>query len=199
MAEIVDKKQAKADLRVQANERRAALSPSFRKEAAYAAAETFVTAVPYRESQIISLYWGIRDELSTEPLLVQLMDEGYKVCLPVVKGRDVPLEFRIWEEGQPLAPSGFGTLAPQEGAPVVEPDVMVLPMLGFDANGNRLGYGAGYYDITIANISKPLTLVGYAFAGQEVDVMPAEPHDKPLDMVVTEAGVRRFKSEGAAK
>jgi len=187
-----DLQRAKSELRDAAHQKRAALSPSFRTEAALAAAETFVAAVPIKSGQVVSLYWAIRDELSTEPLLIQLMDEGHQVCLPVVLGSEQPLEFRLWEQGQPLAPSGFGTLAPQVGAPVVVPDVMVLPMLGFDAQGNRLGYGAGYYDRTIANIDKPLTLVGYAFGVQEVDVMPAEPHDKPLDMVVSETGVRRF-------
>ncbi|WP_299343580.1 5-formyltetrahydrofolate cyclo-ligase [uncultured Maritalea sp.] len=192
MSDTTDLSRAKSDMRDAAHQKRAALSPSFRAEAALAAAETFTASVPIKSGQIVSLYWAIRDELSTEPLLVQLMDEGHQVCLPVVLGRDQPLEFRLWEAGQPLAPSGFGTLAPQAGAPVVVPDVMVLPMLGFDANGNRLGYGAGFYDRTIDQIEKPLILVGYAFSAQEVDVMPAEPHDKPLDMVVSEAGVRRF-------
>ena len=185
----------KAALREQAHKNRAALSTSYRKEAAVSAAETFATSVPLKSGQIISLYWAIRDELSTEPLLIQLMDEGHQVCLPVVKGRGEPLEFRLWHEGQPLAPSGFGTLAPPDGAPVVVPDVMVLPMLGFDARGNRLGYGAGYYDRTIASIDNPLDLVGYAFETQVVDDMPAEEHDQPLEMVVTEVGVRRFDGQ----
>lgn len=172
--------------------KRASLSPSFRKEAARAACETFAASVPVRLGQTVSLYWAIREELNPEPLLLHLAREGYDVCLPVIKGREKPLEFRIWQENAPLYPSGFGTMAPGRDAPIVEPDVMVLPMLGFDAQGNRLGYGAGYYDRTIADIEKPVLLVGYAFSIQEVDLLPAEPHDKPLDMVVTEAGVRRF-------
>lgn len=192
MSDKNDLQRAKSALRDAAHKKRAALSPSFRTKAAIAAAEAFVAAVPIKSGQVVSLYWAIRDELNCEPLLIQLMDEGHQVCLPVVLGPDKPLEFRLWEQGQPLVPSGFGTLAPEAGAHVVKPDVMVLPMLGFDGKGNRLGYGAGFYDRTIANINKPLILVGYAFGAQEVDVMPAEPHDKPLDMVVTEAGVRRF-------
>ena len=197
MSETTKNAEQKSLLREKAHQRRAALSPAFRKEAAIAAAETFAAAVPVKKGQVISLYWAIRDELDTEPLLVQLMDEGHQVCLPVVLGRDEPLEFRLWQLGQPLAPSGFGTLAPQLGAPVVTPDIMVLPMLGFDKNGNRLGYGAGHYDRTIDGIEKPVMLVGYAFGAQELDNMPAEPHDKPLDMVVTEAGVKRLRKEEA--
>ncbi|MGJ8527929.1 5-formyltetrahydrofolate cyclo-ligase [Maritalea sp.] len=192
MAALTDLAQQKQTLRELAHQKRAALSPSYREQAAKTAAETFVAAVPINPGQVVSLYWAIRDELSTEPLLVHLMEVGHQVCLPVVLGRHQPLEFRLWQEGLPLAPSGFGTLAPPKGAQVVVPDVMVLPMLGFDKWGNRLGYGAGHYDRTIDGIDKKLNLVGYAFETQEVDVMPVEPHDEPCDMVVTEAGVRRF-------
>jgi len=190
-----DLKRAKSDLREAAHKNRAALSPSFRNEAANIASNALVEAMSIGPGQIVSLYWAIRDELSTEPLLAQLAQNGHQVCLPFTKSRNEPLEFRLWTPGQPLAPAGFGTLAPEEGAKVVIPDIIVLPMLGFDKNGNRLGYGAGHYDRTIDGIDKPLTLVGYAFSAQEVDNMPAEPHDKPLDMVVTETGVRRFGTQ----
>lgn len=197
MTEPIDHQNAKQILRDEISQKRSALSINFRKEAALSAAETFAAAVPIKEGQIVSLYWAIREELNTEPLLLHLVHEGHQVCLPVVKGREVPLEFRIWQEDATLYPSGFGTLAPGEDAPVVEPDVMVLPMLGFDAAGNRLGYGAGHYDRTIAHIEKPILRVGYAYSMQEVAQLPAEAHDKPLDMVVTEAGVRRLGDEGA--
>jgi 5-formyltetrahydrofolate cyclo-ligase len=196
LTETVDLKSAKQELRDEISQKRSALSPNFRKEAALSAAETFAAAVPIKKGQVVSLYWAIRDELNTEPLLLHLVREGHTVCLPVVKGREVPLEFRVWRDDATLYPSGFGTLAPGEDAPVVEPDVMVLPMLGFDAKGNRLGYGAGHYDRTIASIEKPIFRVGYAYSAQEVDQLPVEPHDKPLDMVVTEAGVRRLGTEG---
>ncbi|MFT6657043.1 MAG: 5-formyltetrahydrofolate cyclo-ligase [Maritalea sp.] len=182
-------------MRDAAHQKRAALSSSFRTEAAIAAAETFAAAVPIETGQIVSLYWAIRDELSTKPLFTQLLGAGHQICLPVVTGRHEALEFRLWQEGQPLAPSGFGTFAPQAGAPVVVPDVMVLPMLAFDNFGNRLGYGAGHYDRSIDGIDKPLTLVGYAFAAQAVDIMLAEPHDQPLHMVVTETGAWRFPAQ----
>ena len=120
------------------------------------------------------------------------MDAGQPVCLPVVLGDEQPLELRLWEQGAPLYEAGFGTLAPADSAPRVEPDVILMPLLGFDRHGTRLGYGGGYYDRTLAPLSKRPRLVGFAFAAQELDLIPREAHDVPLDAIVTEAGVRHF-------
>ena len=106
---------------------------------------------------------------------------------------------RLWEQGTPLYPSGFGTLAPSEIAPRVEPDVVVMPLLGFDKRGTRLGYGGGYYDRTLARMKKKPKLIGYAFAAQELPEIPRQPHDLPLDAVATERGIRWFAAlESAA-
>jgi len=110
----------------------------------------------------------------------------------VVVGDALPLELRLWQPGTALYPSGFGTLAPDELAPVVEPDVILMPLLGFDKHGTRLGYGGGYYDRTLTRLSKKPKLVGFAFALQEFDHIPRDSHDVPLDAVVTENGVTRF-------
>jgi 5-formyltetrahydrofolate cyclo-ligase len=121
------------------------------------------------------------------------MDSFQPVCLPVVLGDDMPLELRLWEQGTPLYEAGFGTLAPSELAPQVEPDVILMPLLGFDARGTRLGYGGGYYDRTLEKLSKRPRLVGVAFAVQELDHIPREAHDVPLDVIVTEQGARTFE------
>jgi len=110
----------------------------------------------------------------------------------VVVGDGQPLELRRWEQGAALYPAGFGTLAPDELAAVVEPDVILMPLLGFDKHGTRLGYGGGYYDRTLGRISKKPRLIGFAFALQEFDHIPRGPHDVPLDAVVTEKGVAWF-------
>lgn len=183
----------KARLRQEAFSRRAALGPSDRADASKAAASVFLEGVPLVSGQVVALYWPIRDEIDCKPLLTRLVDSGQPVCLPVVLGEDMPLELRLWEDGQPLYPSGFGTLAPSETAPVVVPDIVVIPLLAFDAQGTRLGYGRGYYDRTLAAMtSKPL-LVGYAFDAQEVETIPRLAHDLPLDILVTETGLRRFE------
>jgi 5-formyltetrahydrofolate cyclo-ligase len=125
-------------------------------------------------------------------VLTRLVDSGQPVCLPVVIGDGEPLELRLWAEAEPLYPSGFGTLAPTEGAPIVEPNVILMPLLGFDKHGTRLGYGGGYYDRTLTVLSRTPRLIGLAFASQEMERIPREPHDIPLDAVVTELGYRSF-------
>ncbi|HQZ13791.1 MAG TPA: 5-formyltetrahydrofolate cyclo-ligase [Devosia sp.] len=184
--------EAKAALRATAHRRRAAIYSGERAGAARAAAEHFHAGVTLAPGEIVAAYWPIRDELDCRPVLTQLVDSGQPVCLPVVLGDELPLELRLWEEGAPLFPSGFGTLAPAETAPVVAPDVVLMPLLGFDKHGTRLGYGGGYYDRTLAMLEKPPRLIGFAFAVQEVDFVPRESHDVPLDGVVTEAGYRSF-------
>jgi 5-formyltetrahydrofolate cyclo-ligase len=184
--------QAKAAMRVKAHAQRAAFFPSLRAEAAKAAATNFFESVPLKPGEMVAAYWPIRDELDVRPVLTRLMDDGQPVCLPVVLGDGLPLELRLWANGAALYPSGFGTLAPDDLAPVVEPDVILMPLLGFDKHGTRLGYGGGYYDRTLTRLSKKPKLVGFAFALQEFDHIPRDAHDVPLDVVVTENGVTQF-------
>jgi 5-formyltetrahydrofolate cyclo-ligase len=191
-----DIESAKAGLRAMAHRKRAAIYSEARAEAAKAAAGHFFSGVQLAPGEVVAAYWPIRDELDCRPVLTRLVDSGQPVCLPVVIGDGEALELRLWAEGEPLYPSGFGTLAPPEGAPVVEPDVILVPLLGFDRQGTRLGYGGGYYDRTLTILSKRPRLVGYAFAGQEIEHIPYEPHDIPLDAVVTEAGYRSFGGRG---
>jgi 5-formyltetrahydrofolate cyclo-ligase len=163
-----------------------------RAEASKAAAAHFFHDFSLSPGQMVAAYWPIRDELDVKPVLTKLMDDGQPVCLPVVVGDGLPLELRLWQPGAALYPSGFGTLAPDELAPVVEPDMILMPLLGFDKHGTRLGYGGGYYDRTLTRMTKRPRLVGFAFALQEFDHIPRDNHDVPLDAVVTENGVRRF-------
>ncbi|MDC9825075.1 5-formyltetrahydrofolate cyclo-ligase [Devosia sp. ZB163] len=185
--------EAKAALRAAAHKKRAAFHPSLRDEAAKAAAAHFLDTIPLRRDEVIAGYWPIRDEMDVKSLLGRLMDTGQPVCLPVVLGDEQPLELRLWEEGAPLYEAGFGTLAPAEEAPRAEPDVILMPLLGFDRHGTRLGYGGGYYDRTLASLHKRPRLIGFAFALQEIDQIPRDAHDVPLDAIVTEQGVRHFE------
>ena len=189
--------EAKAGLRALAHKRRAAIYANVRADAAKQAAAHFLDNVVLDPKEIVAAYWPIRDELDCRPVLTRLVDSGQPVCLPVVLGDEEPLELRLWAEGEPLYPSGFGTLAPAETAPLVEPDVILMPLLGFDKHGTRLGYGGGYYDRTLARLGKMPRLIGLAFAAQELDHVPRDSHDVPLDAVVTEAGYRSFaRGEG---
>jgi 5-formyltetrahydrofolate cyclo-ligase len=187
-----DIEQTKVALRVKAHEARAGLSSDERKTASKAACEHFFSAISFPAAQVVAAYWPIRDEMDCQPILIRLMDTGQPVCLPVVMGEGEPLELRLWQDGAPLYPSGFGTLAPEELAPKAVPDVVLMPLLGFDGKGTRLGYGGGYYDRTLAALASKPRLIGLAFAAQEVDFIPRGDHDIPLDSVVTENGVRHF-------
>ena len=184
--------EAKAALRNRARAARASLDHGERADAAVAAAQHFFNAVPLQASDVVAAYWRIRDELDCQPILVKLMDSNQKVVLPVVVGPEQPLDLRVWEPGASLYESGFGTLAPSDLAPRAEPDIVLMPLLGFDARGTRLGYGGGYYDRTLTRLTKKPKLVGFAFALQEFDHIPRDSHDVPLDAVVTENGVTRF-------
>lgn len=183
---------AKAALRKTAHARRAAIPPDTRLDHAKAIAEHFFQHVAYTPDDVIAGYWRIRDETDCKPILIRLMDSGQTVVLPVVSGDDAPLDMRVWEADSPLYEAGFGTLAPSDLAPRAAPDLILVPLLGFDGRGTRLGYGGGYYDRTIVALARKPLLVGLAFAAQEFDDLPREAHDVPLDAVITEEGVRFF-------
>lgn len=179
-------------LRAAARARRAALSADERAVLSARAARHLTALLADRRAEAIALYWPIRDEIDCRAVLTQMHDEGSAVALPVVMGANQPLVFRVWRKGAALVAGGFGTLAPPEDAEMVVPDIVVLPLLGFDGTGTRLGYGQGHYDRTIAGFrTKPL-LIGFAFGVQELAHLPRDAHDVPLDMVVTEAGIREF-------
>jgi 5-formyltetrahydrofolate cyclo-ligase len=185
--------EAKAALRTKARANRAAILNSTRSDAARTAAEHFFRAVTLKPADVVAGYWRIKDEMDIQPILVRLMDTFQPVCLPVVLGDEEPLELRLWEQGAPLYEAGFGTLAPSELAPRVEPDVVLMPLLGFDKRGTRLGYGGGYYDRTLERLSKRPRLIGIAYAAQELEDIPREAHVVPLDTVITEMGARHFE------
>ena len=115
---------------------------------------------------------------------------GAARALPVVVVREQPLVFRLHEPGQPLAPDALGILAPAPSAPQAWPDVVFTPVLAFDRQGGRLGQGGGHYDRTLEALRArhPVLVIGLAYAGQEVDAVPTEPHDQRLDAILTETG-----------
>ncbi|CDP52908.1 MAG: 5-formyltetrahydrofolate cyclo-ligase [Devosia nanyangense] len=187
--------EAKASLRSKAHVQRAAIGHDVRVDAGKAVAAHFFEGIVLDPGAVVAAYWPIRDELDCQPIILRLMDSGQPVCLPVVLGDELPLELRLWQDGSPLYEAGFGTLAPEESAPKVEPDVILMPLLGFDKHGTRLGYGGGYYDRTLAAMNKRPKLIGLAFAAQEYPEIPRQEHDVPLDAVVTENGVRLFGAQ----
>jgi 5-formyltetrahydrofolate cyclo-ligase len=148
-----------------------------------------------RPGLVVSVFWPIRDEPDTRPLLAALSEAGFRVALPVTPPRGEPLRFRAWSTGEPLQPGRFGTVEPPISAPECNPDLLFVPLAAFDRRGFRLGYGAGFYDGALARLRrlKPVRAVGVAFAAQQVDVVPTEPHDQPLDALLTEGGLLEFE------
>jgi 5-formyltetrahydrofolate cyclo-ligase len=135
---------------------------------------------------VVAGFWPLAGEIDIRPLLHALAGRGHAVLLPVTPKRGLPLAFRRWRPGDALAPGRFGTMLPIGEA--MTPSMLLVPLLAFDRRGHRLGYGAGYYDRTLAGLPGVATL-GCAFAAQELDSVPAGPQDIPLAAIATERGI----------
>jgi len=149
----------------------------------------------------VSVFWSMGSEIDTQPLLQALHDADHVTALPVVTAKAQPLIFRAWAPGDALADGGFGTSIPSTDARTVVPEVLFVPLLAFDGDGYRLGYGGGFYDRTLEKLraSDPDVLaIGIAFSGQRVDTVPRGPYDLPLDGVATESGLVRFDAKGVS-
>jgi len=178
---------SKAALRIEAQARRDALPVAARKAAAETiAARKFPLAVA--PGTIVSGFMPLKSEINPLPLLQRLADAGAQLALPVVAGSGKPLIMRAWQWGEPLAAGVWGIREPKSEAAEVEPDILLVPLLAFDRAGHRIGYGAGYYDLTIARLRarKPVTAIGIGFAAQEIAKIPATVRDARLDLVLTE-------------
>ncbi len=181
---------SKQTLRAAALARRDALDPHLRQHAAEALA---ARGLPFSiaPEAIVSGFVPMRSEINPIPLMHKLADQGAKLALPVVMGRGKPLLFRAWAFHQPLAAGTWGIREPKADASEVEPDIVLVPLAAFDSAGHRIGYGARYYDLTLKALraKKKIVAIGVAYASQEIDLVPAEPHDQALDYVLTETGV----------
>jgi 5-formyltetrahydrofolate cyclo-ligase len=123
-------------------------------------------------------------------LLAALVARGCHIAFPRVAGRDLALQFHRVPDGEMLRAAAYGIQEPAPHFPAAVPDLLLMPLLAFDTAGHRLGYGGGFYDRTLAALNIPA--IGIAFAGQEVSSIPAEPHDRRLDGILSEHGLKRF-------
>jgi 5-formyltetrahydrofolate cyclo-ligase len=181
---------AKAKLRLAALAAREALPVAQRVAAAETvAARGLPVSVP--AGAVISGYSPLKSEISPVPLMRRLADAGAKLALPVVQSRGNPLIMRAWSFGEALGSGQWGIREPKPEAPEVFPDILIVPLVAFTRAGYRLGYGAGYYDMTIARLRsmKSVVAIGVAFAAQEVAEMPTTPRDEKLDFLITEREV----------
>jgi 5-formyltetrahydrofolate cyclo-ligase len=151
-------------------------------------AEHFRDGIPIPDMAAISVFVPINGEIDVAPLTCYLRAAGHLILLPVTPAAPCALGFRVWHKGDALIDGPFGTREPPLEAAAGTPDILIVPLLGFDRAGRRLGYGAGYYDRTLAALRKsgPVTAVGVAFAAQEVPEVPHQRWDEILDWIVTE-------------
>jgi 5-formyltetrahydrofolate cyclo-ligase len=185
---------AKAALRAAAIARRDALPAAERQQAAEAIAARGLP-ISIAPGMVVSGFMPMRSEINPLPLLRRLAAAGASLALPVIVGRGKPLIMRAYAFGDPLAAGQWGIRQPRQDAPEVFPDILIVPLLAFDRAGHRIGFGAGYYDMTITALRtrKPITAIGVAFAAQEIDAVPATPRDARLDLVLTEKEVIDFR------
>lgn len=184
MAEVDAQKQA---LRRAARENRLTLAcPGFAAEIA-----RHSDALGIAPGAVVGGYHALPDEADPAALLERLAALGCRIAFPRVTGKGLKLEFHVVPDGEKMAPGAFGICEPHASWPRANPTVLLVPLLAFDGSGRRLGYGGGYYDRTIAGLAVPA--IGIAYSGQQVASLPQEAHDRTLDMVVTEQGIRRFQ------
>jgi 5-formyltetrahydrofolate cyclo-ligase len=182
-AEIKDR------LRQEAFERRDVLDRDWRRQASRAIAERALALPELEDVQPVGGYWPIRSEVDPRPIMRALVKRGRTVALSQII--HPKLSWREWRPGDVLVKGGFGVREPGPDAPECFPKALLVPLAAFDRRGSRLGYGKGHFDRTIAALSElhPVLAIGLAYSMQEVESVPAEAHDRRLDLIITEADV----------
>ena len=182
----------KTHLRDEARGRRAVLAAECPDFAERVVAHTDVLAIP--RGSVVGAYVAMAGEADPHLILRKLALTDCSFAFPRVAAKRQPLEFHLWQKGCEPVKSAFGVMEPAADWPRAQPQILLVPMLAFDADGYRLGYGGGFYDMTLGTLraAGSIHAIGVAFAGQEVASLPREAHDQRLDMIVTESGVRTF-------
>lgn len=189
----------KQALRTEARKRRDQAQSEFNAgavaEELVGAAEALL-ALSEAAAPVVSSYLAIGSELEPAALTERLRELGAVIALPVMTAKDAPLEFREWAAGDPLVSREWGIREPGTGCAVVEPDILLVPLLLVGRNGHRLGYGGGFYDRTLARLrqSKSIAAVGFCYSFQKVDAVPQEAYDQPLDYLLTPSGLENFQT-----
>jgi 5-formyltetrahydrofolate cyclo-ligase len=186
---------SKSDLRAQLRLRRRELFGTHPDAGERAAAHLPLDNLP--PFSVVSGYLPFAGEIDPWPVLRRLRKAGADIALPVVQGRGKPLVFRAYGEGDPLELDAGKIQAPVAAALSLVPDLLITPLLAFDRDGHRLGQGAGYYDMTLDALRRDSSIwvVGLAYAGQQIDRVPREAHDQPLDAILTETGYHAFRKD----
>ena len=149
-----------------------------------------------KPAAVVSGFASLPDEFRLWPLLRALSGQGHRLALPVMQGKGKPLIFRTWSPSDAMDSGVWGIAEPKADKAVLEPDILLVPLLAFDVEGWRLGYGGGFYDRTLQGlrVRKTVVAVGIAFDEQRVDAVPHLDYDERLDWVLTPSGPIRVGS-----
>jgi 5-formyltetrahydrofolate cyclo-ligase len=184
---------SKTELRKEARQRRSALEHSD----IGGALAGHAAALALASGAIVGGYHALAGEADPALLLQELVARGCHIAFPRIAAKDTPLEFHRVPDGEMLRPGAHGIHEPLAHWPSVMPYLLLVPLLAFDASGHRLGYGGGFYDRTLSSFRTgaafSIRAIGIAYAGQEVESLPHEPHDIALDAVLTERGLTRYR------
>lgn len=166
-------------------EARMAMDVDQRKAGSARIAANAAQAIGGLDSKIVSFYWPFRGEPDLRDWMIEVIDHGGRVALPVVLEKAKPLEFRLWSPGEPLERGVWNILIPSRRV-AVSPDVVIAPVVGFDEENYRLGYGGGFFDRTLAAAEKKPFKIGVGYAGSRIRTIYPQPHDIRMDVIVTD-------------
>jgi len=195
----MDFQKQKAAIRQAVLAKRDAIAPIRRVELSIDACRHGTDNIGFAPGTIISGFYPIRSEIDPRVMLDSFRQQAARLCLPVVMDKTT-IVFRELKRSTQLINTGFGTRGPGPEAEVLDPEILIMPLSAFDMQGGRIGYGAGHYDRAISRLkAKGINprLIGFAFSCQEVDSVPVEPHDQPLEAIITENGYRRIGEKPA--
>lgn len=163
--------------------------PSERRQWGHAIEAQLITLLGARSCIILGVYWPLQGEFDPRPLIDRLIAQGSTVALPAVVDKKGPLEYRAWRPGEPLVDGVWNIPIPQNRN-IVIPQIVLAPLVGFDRDCYRLGYGGGYFDRTLAALAPRPLAIGVGFELSQVSTIYPQPFDVPMDIVVTETGTR---------
>jgi 5-formyltetrahydrofolate cyclo-ligase len=184
-----DLTQWREGMRAQLLERREAVPTATRRDWSLAISLMLLHALPLRAGAVVGYCWPYRGEYDARPLLRRLREQGVRCALPVVHKRDEALIFRYWAPGVPMGKGPLGIAYPTQ-TEQLDPDVLLIPLVGFGRAGDRLGYGGGYFDRTLAGYARRPLCIGVGFELARIESTFPQAHDILMDAIVTEVSMR---------